>query len=306
MALPSINDFLEWSGNKFTNTQWDANWTKIVQVLTSGTYDLKIDKLECGDITANSIDVATTNGVPTGAIQKMATTYAPTGYLRTAGANHLISSYENLFYAVGHIYGPGDGVAVASSGVTAVGNVCTVTAVAHGLANGSYVSVKFTDVASSVVINRGVKIENVSANTFDFSVVGWLEQPVSPLTFTPATTFPVPNTQGYADRDVDSGATIDPDAATRLNRGDGTTGAQVGTTQLDQLKEHDHPVTSDNGGYVGPFCMIEATDPTPGPSFWDFTITDNNLPLGTSYDTDPSGGNQTNTANIALYWYIKT
>tara|TARA_R110002012_G_scaffold197079_1_gene365612 strand:- start:7947 stop:8801 length:855 start_codon:yes stop_codon:yes gene_type:complete len=284
MALPSVNDLKLWAGNLFTNTQWDSNFTKVVQFLTSGTYDLNIANLTCADITANSINVSISNGVPTGQVIQMATTYSPTGFLRCNGANQTITSYPDLFKTLGHTYGAGDGTPVASSGVSVAGNVCTVTSALHGLANGSYVSVKFTDVASSVVINRGTVIENVSANTFDFSVVGWQELPVSPLEFTPATTFPVPDTRGYVARDLGNVA-IDPDVATRTNRGDGTVGDQVGTKQEDQFKSHTHS-RGDSGGSGGGSSSY-------GRSF------------GTWY-TGATGGNQTNTVNIGLTFYIKT
>ena len=308
MALPSTNDLSLWSGNKLTNTQWDANATKLIQFLSSGTWDLKINNLDCNNIDASSINVNITNGVPTGAIVMMSTTYAPTGYLRANGANHLIANYENLFFANGHTYGPGDGTVVTPSGVTVVGNVCTVTAVGHGLANGSYVSVKFTDVAIAVVINRGAKIENVSANTFDFSVVGWLEQPVSPLTFTPATTFPVADWRGRFGRDVDTTATWDPDAASRLNRGDGATGAQVGTTQTDSFQGHHHNIQATNYGIVdsgspgAPWSAINTTGV--GYNFNSFLQVE--APISDTVNGTPRVSSQTRGINISAYFYVKT
>jgi len=331
MALPSVNDLKLWAGNLFTNTQWDSNFTKVVQFLTNGQYDLNVANLTCADITANSINVSISNGVPTGQVIQMATTYASPGFLRCNGANQTISSYLDLFKAIGHTYGPGDGAPVSASGVSVAGNVCTVTSAGHGLANGSYVSVKYTDVASSDVINRGVVIENVSANTFDFSVVGWQELPVSPLDFTPATTFTLPDTRGYAIRDLGSN-TIDPDVATRTNRGDGSIGDQVGTKQEDQFKSHDHPFvyydgssaltleppnTNANGNGFGISQNDYATGQSYGPRLF-FRVTTERDRNGTGgwvsgagapapriYNGN-RGGLQTNTANIGFKFYIKT
>ena len=291
MALPSVNDLKLWAGNLFTNTQWDSNFTKVVQFLTNGQYDLNVANLTCADITANSINVSISNGVPTGQVIQMATTYAAPGFLRCNGANQTISTYLDLFKAIGHTYGPGDGTPVSASGVSVTGNVCTVTSAGHSLANGSYVSVKYTDVASSDVINRGVVIENVSANTFDFSVVGWQELPVSPLEFTPATTFTLPDTRGYFMRDIGN-STIDPDLSTRTNRGDGSTGDQVGTLQSDEFKSHNH----DLGRHTGTSSFYRLS--------WIQRFS--SPPLDTAQTTDNTGGNETRPKNIGFKFYIKT
>lgn len=55
-----------------------------------------------------------------------------------------------------------------------------------------------------------------------------------------ATHFYLPPLCGYFPRFWDGGAGVDPDAATRLDRGDATTGDAVGTTQGDQNKLHTH------------------------------------------------------------------
>ena len=316
MALPSVNDLKLWAGNLFTNTQWDSNFTKVVQFLTNGQYDLNVANLTCADITANSINVSISNGVPTGQVIQMATTYASPGFLRCNGANQTISSYLDLFKAIGHTYGPGDGAPVSASGVSVAGNVCTVTSAGHGLANGSYVSVKYTDVASSDVINRCVVIENVSANTFDFSVVGGQELPVSPLDFTPATTFTLPDTRGYAIRDLGSN-TIDPDVATRTNRGDGSTGDQVGTKQEDQFKAHSHTIRvaindtsqSIKDDYFPKIANYSGSVTETGEftRYYNFAASYyNQLHKNFALGINNQGGLQTNTANIGFKFYIKT
>jgi len=52
--------------------------------------------------------------------------------------------------------------------------------------------------------------------------------------------FKIPDTRGYFIRAWDHGLGADPDAASRTNRGDGTTGDNVGTRQLDEFKSHQH------------------------------------------------------------------
>ena len=55
-----------------------------------------------------------------------------------------------------------------------------------------------------------------------------------------ATTFNLPDYRGQFLRGWDHGAGIDPDAATRTNRGDGTTGDNVGTRQSHAVQQHTH------------------------------------------------------------------
>lgn len=54
------------------------------------------------------------------------------------------------------------------------------------------------------------------------------------------TTFNIPDCRGYFLRVQDQGAGRDPDAATRTARADGVAGDNVGTTQADELKSHEH------------------------------------------------------------------
>lgn len=45
MAVPSASDFNKWSGTKFTNTDWDQNVDKTVEILANGNYDLNVAQL---------------------------------------------------------------------------------------------------------------------------------------------------------------------------------------------------------------------------------------------------------------------
>lgn len=70
-----------------------------------------------------------------------------------------------------------------------------------------------------------------------------------------ATTFNLPNYNGQFLRGWDNGQGTDPNALTRLDRGDGTTGDAVGTKQTNQTLSHSHSVdppntnTSTNGSH---------------------------------------------------------
>ncbi len=63
---------------------------------------------------------------------------------------------------------------------------------------------------------------------------------------TDAQYFWLPDDRGLFPRYWDHGAGIDPDAASRIDRGDGTAGDVVGTSQLDQFKGHAHSLPAGN------------------------------------------------------------
>lgn len=62
-----------------------------------------------------------------------------------------------------------------------------------------------------------------------------------------STTFNLPDYRGYFLRGHDGGAGVDPDRASRTNRGDGTTGDSVGTKQGDQYTAHNHAFSATTG-----------------------------------------------------------
>ncbi len=101
-----------------------------------------------------------------------------------------------------------------------------------------------------------------------------------------STTFNLPDYRGEFLRGWDHGAGVDPDAATRTNRGDGTTGDNVGTKQEDLLESHSHtytPVVHENREN-GSHTSAQAGDPTA---------------------TSSTGGNETRPKNINVLWCIK-
>jgi microcystin-dependent protein len=107
-----------------------------------------------------------------------------------------------------------------------------------------------------------------------------------------STTFNIPDYRGRFLRGFASGQATDPDRSTRTNRGDGTTGDNVGTKQVDEIKSHNHTapatfnfVTQKAG--VGP----------------------NDYPAGAQLQaqnaTALSGGNETRPTNIYVMWCVK-
>ena len=79
-----------------------------------------------------------------------------------------------------------------------------------------------------------------------------------------STTFNLPDYQGEFLRGHDDGAGVDPDAASRTNRGDGTTGDNVGTKQTYDTKAHSHTATVNDPGHAHDYVRI--IDDTPHPT----------------------------------------
>lgn len=107
------------------------------------------------------------------------------------------------------------------------------------------------------------------------------------------THFNLPNYKGYFMRGYDHGAGVDPDAASRTDRGDGTTGDAVGTVQADGFKSHTHGFTDNqtqNNGQAqsGTGKSIVSADTNSGDT------------------TDSTGGNETRPKNKSVLYCITT
>ena len=99
--------------------------------------------------------------------------------------------------------------------------------------------------------------------------------------------FNLPDLRGQFVRGWNHGASTDPDAASRTNRGDGTTGDSIGTKQSDAFEAHTHTGVPHAGADV---------DRGTGSSLFSIDITSS---------TGSTGGNETRPTNIALMYIIK-
>lgn len=103
-----------------------------------------------------------------------------------------------------------------------------------------------------------------------------------------STTFNLPDFRGEFVRGTDNGAGNDPDAASRTDRGDTTTGDNVGTKQGDQLDAHTHSETSVSG--------TAQAGPGSSNTFYNTEVSQN---------TGSTGGNETRPRNIGMNFIIK-
>ena len=112
-----------------------------------------------------------------------------------------------------------------------------------------------------------------------------------------STTFNLPDYRGRFLRGFDNTAGTDPDAASRTDRGDGTTGDAVGTKQADEFETHNHNMSHYRNG----------NNPVSGSAYMmlggyqgTLTASTNNYPL-----PEKGGSTETRPKNINVMYSIK-
>ena len=266
MGVPTAGDFNKWDGTKFTNTDWDQNVDKTVEILANGNYDLNV-----AQITATNYV-----GIPSDQFSTI-----------TAGEN--LSAGDVLRVSGGQAYKADNST---SAGITAVVGVCNTTVssggtvkIDYGFYNGFsslsagtlyYISTSgaITSTKPSLYpfeIGRAVSTTRINfqfreddkptgtiiATALTSAPKGYLECNGANVSRTTharlfgdigvvygngdgSTTFTLPDYRGRFLRGFDNTAGTDPDASSRTNRGDGTTGDAVGTKQADAFQGHHH------------------------------------------------------------------
>ena len=266
MAVPSASDFNKWSGTKFSNTDWDQNVDKTVEILANGNYDLNV-----AQVTATSYV-----GIPSDQFSTI-----------TAGEN--LTAGDIVRISGGQAYKADNST---SAGVTAVVGVCNTTVSSGGTVKidyGFYNS--FSSLTAGTIyyigtsgaitatkpslypveVGRAVSTTRINLNfreddkptgtiistALNSAPKGYLECDGSAVSRTTharlfgelgviygngdgSTTFNLPDYRGRFLRGFDNTAGTDPDAASRTDRGDGTTGDAVGTKQSDAFQGHHH------------------------------------------------------------------
>lgn len=104
-------------------------------------------------------------------------------------------------------------------------------------------------------------------------------------------TFNLPDLRGEFLRGWDHAAGNDPDSSTRTDRGDGTTGDNIGTKQADEYKSHYHTMTTHEAPTGGMY--------TAG------TVSQGYNNIQGSKDTATAGGNETRGRNVNVMFCIR-
>lgn len=190
------------------------------------------------------------NALPIGTPLPWATETPPARFLERNGALLSMTSYLALYDVLGTMYGKDTGVTCTFTASTDV-----INKNAHGLVNGTVFELSNSGGALPVVLASRTKYYVVNATTNTYQAA--LEPGGAAINFTTNGTgtskyhvqFKLMDDRGLYDSNWDHSAGMDPDAATRTDRGDGTTGDHVGTYQADAFKSHTH--TETNGTYGG-------------------------------------------------------
>ncbi|MCK5609643.1 tail fiber protein [Candidatus Pacearchaeota archaeon] len=232
----------------------------------------------------NDIEVS----FPVGSIVGMSSSVVPTKFLETDGALYNMTTYLGLYVVIGNDYGRDAGVTFTAA-ITDI-----ITANAHGKSDDDVLEVD-TDGTLPAGLTADTTYYVISSTTNTFKVSLTSGGVAVDITDTGSGThsfydeFAVPDIRGRFMRAYSNGATIDPDKASRTDRGDGVTGDNVGTIQTDQYGSHSHVFTQVNVG-VGS-SSIYTTTPSRNP--------------GANLSTSASGGNETRPENISIMFCIR-
>jgi microcystin-dependent protein len=123
------------------------------------------------------------------------------------------------------------------------------------------------------------------------------------------TTFNLPDMRGYFPRGWAHGSTVDPDKASRTDRGDATTGDHIGTKQADAFETHRHLLFADEdvsglGGLDGSNQVADVGGTGTGSNTQRYimTVSAIDATLGRS---SAVGGNETRPTNINVMFIVK-
>lgn len=169
----------------------------------------------------------------------------PTGFLEEDGSAINMTSYEALYDILGNIYGLGSGTSFTAA------TDDTLTSAAHPLSNGDVVEVSNSGGGLPAGLAASTKyfVIDTTTNTFKVSLTkgGSAVDVTSTGTGTHSfhREFKLCDMRGEFPRGWDNTAGNDPDAASRTDRGDSTTGDNIGTKQGHAFETHLH-----SGGIV--------------------------------------------------------
>lgn len=204
-------------------------------------YDLANDRFE--------LVILSESQLPPGVEMFWPAATPPSGWLEEDGALYSMDTYENLLDIILDIYGVDSGVVFTSNFSTDI-----LTSNTHGKSDGEIITLSNSGGALPANLGTGTKYFIISATTDTFQVS--LTSGGSAVDFSDNgsgthyfhSQMKVPDMRGEFPRGWDHGAGNDPDAAGRTDRGDGTTGDNIGTKQPCEIESHAHAYTAPNGG----------------------------------------------------------
>jgi len=207
-----------------------------------------VDETVAGDA-QSLIDAAILAAIPVGTIHTTITESVPTGYLECDGSIASMTTYSALFAALDDRFGLNSGATFTSAFATD-----TITVAAHGMSNNDIIRLSTSggDLPDGLLIETDYYIIDSATDSFKVSLtsggaaIDILDDGTG--THKEHNEFLRPDMRGKFLRGWDHGAGVDPDAASRTDSGDGTTGDHTGTNQACANEEHLHTGNADSAG----------------------------------------------------------
>lgn len=316
MAIPNISDYNTWDGNVFTHPEIDGNSQKTIDFLTTN-YDVTFnsvtaseyvgipsdqfstitagENLSAGDVVrissgqAFKADNSTSGGI-TAVVGVCNTTVSSGGTVKIDYGFY--NSFSSLTAGTLYYIGTSGGITSTKPSLypVEVGRAVSATRINLNFREdetptGTIIATSLTTAPAGYSECDGGAVSRTT-NARLFGEVG-----VTYGNGDGSTTFNKPDYRGQFLRGFDNTAGIDPDAASRTDRGDGTTGDAVGTKQADEFKSHNHTLSRHTGS--SSFYRLSWIQRFSSP------------PASTAQGTDSSGGNETRPKNINVMYCIK-
>lgn len=283
--------------------------------------------------------VARTDSIKAGDVQDNLMSYCSVS--GTANAINLTNTVPITTYRAGQefrftaTYTNTSSVTIAVDGLAAKNVTVAGVALTTGqIVAGAWITVAYNGTNFELTIGTtpaAIAVGSVMAWPLSTVPTGWLEadgSAVSRTTYSAlfaaygtaygagdgSTTFNLPNYKDYFLRGFDASGT---NASSRTDRGDGTIGANVGTKQGDDYKQHNHTFTGDPVVDHTHTVDVPNASTSAGGSF-AYLLSNNNAgthtftsssagghtPSGTISNAPATGGTETRPKNITVKWII--
>lgn len=281
MAIPNISDYNTWDGSVFTHPEIDGNSQKTIDFLTTN-YDVTFNSVTASEYVGIPSDQFSTitagENLSAGDILRISGGQAYKADNSTSGGITAVVGICNTTVSSGGTVKIDYGFYNSFSSLTAGTIYYIGTGGAITSTKPSLYPVEIGRAVSATRINLNFREDDKPTGTIITTALtlapkGYIECDGSAVSRTTharlfgelgviygngdgSTTFNLPDYRGRFLRGFDNTAGTDPDAASRTDRGDGTTGDTVGTKQSDAFQGHHHKLetgSSSNGvGYFSP------------------------------------------------------
>lgn len=317
MAIPNISDYNTWDGNVFTHPEIDGNSQKTIDFLTTN-YDVTFNSVTASEYVGIPSDQFSTitagENLSAGDVVRISGGQAYKADNTSSAGITAVVGVCNTTVSSGQTVKIDYGFYNSFSSLTAGTLYYIGTSGAITSTKPSLYPVEIGRAVSATRINLNFREDDKPTGTIIATALtaapkGYIECDGSAVSRTTharlfgelgviygngdgSTTFNLPDYRGRFLRGFDNTAGTDPDASSRTDRGDGTTGDAVGTKQADEFKTHGHQIRSHKNGAIGSAARLLNGNDTGTDDNADRTIFN-------------PGGNETRPKNISVMYCIK-